>query len=131
MKPLIPPRRSEPIRIDTSLAIVNIVLLLIFFFVIAGQEISQDTGFDLAETRELPLDRLPSPILIVDADHNWVLDGAAISPELLAGSMAGRGETLYLMIDRKAPASTLINVLGRPETAGFEIRLVTIHEDRQ
>lgn len=122
----LPRRRRNSLAMDTSLAIVNIVLLLIFFFVIAGQAAVEQTDFNLSETANLPLERLPSPILIVDEDGAWSLDGVPISPELLAGSMAGKGQTLYLMIDSAAPADHLIQVLNRPETHDYTVRLVTI-----
>lgn len=125
------PARRAPVTMDVSLAIVNIVLLLIFFFVVAGQEAAQRDDLDLSETRNLPLDRLPSPILAIDRQGGWTLDGDAITPELLAVALAQRGATdqLYLVIDRAAPASQLIATLNRPELAGFDIRLVTLHQD--
>lgn len=122
----LPARRGGPVRIDTSLAIVNIVLLLIFFFVVAGQDIGAQARVDLAETVSLPQARLPSPILVVDPAGGWALDGTPIAPALLPAAMVGKGETLNVMIDRHAPARLLIGVLARPETRPYRIRLVTL-----
>lgn len=59
---------------------MNIVLLLLFFFMIVGQTARPAPGVDLARTEDLPLEQLPSPILIVEGDGNWLLDGDPISP---------------------------------------------------
>ena len=49
---------------DISFAVVNIVLLLIFFFLVTGRLLNPiDPEIELAETSELPLDALPSPLL--------------------------------------------------------------------
>ena len=81
-------KRRDRVRIDTSLAIVNIVLLLLFFFLIVGQTPQPAADMRLSETRDLPLNQLPRPILIVRAEDDWQLDGQPVSPELLPAAMA-------------------------------------------
>lgn len=128
------PVRRKPVAIDVSLAIVNIVLLLIFFFVVAGQNIAREGDLDLSETQYLPVEQLPSPILVIDEQGGWSLDGEPVTPDLLpiALEQQGAGHVLYLIIDRAAPASRLIEVLNRPELQGFDVRLVTLNvEDRR
>ncbi|AGT11482.1 ExbD/TolR family protein [Paracoccus aminophilus] len=124
------PKRRKLIGIDVSLAIVNIVLLLIFFFVVSGQEFSQAREIDLSETSRLPLDRLPKPILVIDRAGGWSLDGTPVEPELLSLALPGvaEGGDLFLMIDRRAPASQLIAVLNRPELKPYRLRLVTVRQ---
>lgn len=135
----LPPRRPLG-GIDVSMAIVNIVLLLIFFFVVSGQKLSGAEEIDLSETSRLPLDRLPKPILVVDRTGNWSLDGEPVTPELLPVALAraeaeagqapeGDGPAdLYLMIDRAAPARDLIALLRRSELEPYRLRLVTVHQ---
>jgi biopolymer transport protein ExbD len=83
MTPLPRPRKKS--EMDVSFAIVSIVFLLLFFFLLTGQMQNQTArGMALAETSELPLDRLPSPILIVGEAGAWSLDGAPVAPDLLA-----------------------------------------------
>ncbi|SEW40108.1 biopolymer transport protein ExbD [Cognatiyoonia koreensis] len=123
------PRPHQPVQLDTSLAIVNIVLLLILFFLATGQLLNppkQDV--DLAETSELPLDELPSPILIITADGSWELDGARVAPDLLGTAVNNLPEPviLHVMVNREAPASALMEVLAQPELAETEMRLVTV-----
>jgi len=123
------PRPSERIQLDFSLAIVNIVLLLILFFLATGRLLnppSQDV--DLAETSELPLDELPSPILIVTADGAWELDGVPVAPDLLGTAVGDLPQpvVLHVMINRQAPATELMQVLAQPALAETEMRLVTL-----
>lgn len=132
MKPLpAPPHRT---RIDVSLAIVNIVLLLIFFFLTSGQLLSRShEGVALAETEGLPLERLPSPILVVHADGSWELDGNAVAPELLPVALQDlpRPLRLHLLIAGDAPAETLMAIVSRDDLADVELRLVTLHRGVQ
>ncbi len=125
----LPARRR--VQIDVSMAVVNIVLLLIFFFLAVGPGEHPEGQLDLSETRRLALDQLPSPILIVDPQGNWSLDGEPLTPELLPVALEGVGATeqLYLMIDREAPAGQLIAVLNRPELQSLDIELVTLHHE--
>jgi len=126
--------RSRPARpLDVSLAIVNIVLLLIFFFLVTGRLLNPASAdVDLSETSELPLDQLPSPILVVTATGEWQLDGASIVPTLLPVALDALPQpvVLHLMINRAAPSTLLINLLNRPELNDVEIRLVTLHRRR-
>lgn len=129
MRPLIATRR--PARgLDVSLAIVNIVLLLIFFFLATGRLLNPvGPDIDLSQTTDLPLDVLPSPILVVGTDGGWSLDGAPLAPDLLAAAVAtfDTPARLHLLIDRGAPASALLDLVGRPELAEVDLRLVTLH----
>ncbi|MFQ6551445.1 ExbD/TolR family protein [Aestuariibius insulae] len=129
MKVLLPPPPSR-IGLDVSLAIVNIVLLLIFFFLATGQLLNPvDSEVDLAETRELPLDQLPSPILIVTERGNWELDGRVIDQDLLGVAIGDLPEpkTLHILMDGAAPASDLLELSARPELQEVALRLVTLH----
>lgn len=122
----LPARHPDRLRIDTSLAIVNIVLLLIFFFLVAGQETRIPRDLRLAQTSRIAPAALPSPILEIRSDEDWLLDGKPVSPELLPAALAGSGEVVHLMIDRDAKANLLIAALGHPELVRREVRLVTL-----
>ncbi|MCC5973139.1 MAG: biopolymer transporter ExbD [Rubellimicrobium sp.] len=116
---------------DASLAIINVVLLLIFFFLITGQFIADNAGaMDIAVTTELPFDQLPRPILVIGPGGELELDGVPVAPELLRVAVEAlpRPVTLNVLIDRSAPAQTLLTLLDRPELAEFEMRLVTLRE---
>lgn len=110
---------------DGSLAVVNLVLLLLFFFMVAGQTMRPGAEVTLAETGALPLDQLPAPILVVRGPDEWLLDGAPVSPALLPAALA-TGATLHLMLDRDAPAALLVETLSHPVLADYRLRLVTL-----
>jgi biopolymer transport protein ExbD len=121
------PRPSEPIRPDVSLFIVNIVLLLILFFLATGSLVSTpDEGVRISETRDLPIDQLPKPVLIVEDDGSLTLDGEELSADGLPQAMVGHS-VLHVLIDRTAPALDLLKLVNRPGMENLDIRLVTIH----
>ncbi|MGL5012433.1 MAG: biopolymer transporter ExbD [Paracoccaceae bacterium] len=127
MKPL--PARRKKTEMDVSYSIVSIVFLLMFFFLLTGQ--MQNTAAQrmaLAETSDLPLDRLPSPILIVGEGGAWSLDGAPVAPDLLTLALQRLPQPviLHVLIGKEAPAESLLQVVTRPDLANIEMRLVTL-----
>ncbi|WP_121632450.1 ExbD/TolR family protein [Tropicibacter alexandrii] len=123
---LLPPRptRQPP---DTSLAIVNIVLLLIFFFLATGSmTATPQHTLALSQTADLPIEQLPKPILIVEEGDVISIDGEPVAPELL-GSAVQDMTVLHVLSDREARAGILLDLLARPELSTLEVRLVTIH----
>ena len=127
---MLPPSRPR-VAIDVSMAIVNIVLLLIFFFIVTGQMsvTSGVEGLELSETSELPLEQLPKPVLVVDRDGGWQLDGTPVAPELLGVALDALAQPvmLHLVIDRATPAEALVSVLRHPALRDRAVRLVTLH----
>ncbi len=123
------PKRHASRGMDVSLAIVNIVLLLIFFFLATGQLLNPPTqGVEISETTELPLDQLPAPILIVRDNGNWELNDRDVNPDILGAAIAELEApfTLHVLIGRDAPATSLLDILNRPELEDVEIKLVTL-----
>jgi biopolymer transport protein ExbD len=123
------PQRAPKTEMDVAFAIVNIIFLLLFFFLIIGQTPNRQTeDMRLAETSELPLDRLPSPILVVTAQGGWQLDGTPIAPEFLAVAMQDmpRPLVLHVLVNRDAPAESLLQIVTRPDLAEVDLRLVTL-----
>lgn len=119
------PRRQP----DFSLAIVNIVLLLVFFFLITGSLVQQgETNVDLAETSDLPLERLPRPLLLIDKQGDMALDGQAVTADQIASQFVEeRPEAIYLLADSKLSADRLMAFTTRPDLAGISMRLITLH----
>ncbi|PJI84232.1 biopolymer transport protein ExbD [Yoonia maricola] len=126
----LPPARQR-IQIDSSLAIVNIVLLLIFFFLTTGSmSNSASIPVQLPDTSELPLDLLPQPLLSVDADGAMMLNGEPIAPGTLAAAMIDE-PTIHLLADRNANAGALLDMLAAEELIAVEVRMVTLHRVQQ
>lgn len=114
-------------KADVSLAIVNIVLLLIFFFLATGGLLNSPSyGVDLSTTDELPIEMLPKPLLIVGPAGELSLNGEPVAIELLGPRLVGETR-VHLLIDRQAPAIDLVGLLSQPELERVEVRLVTIH----
>ncbi|AUC56143.1 MAG: ExbD/TolR family protein [Sagittula sp.] len=121
------PRTHKKQQPDISLAIVNIVLLLIFFFLVTGRLTNAPTfAIELSETADLPVEHLPKPILVLEPEGVMMLDGELVDDVQLANGVADQ-TILHLLIDRNESAQSLIDVLGKPEFAHLEIRLVTVH----
>lgn len=125
------PRLSLPDRPrpDFSLSTVNIVLLLVLFFMIVGAPADQaERQVDLPLTRDLPLDNLPRPLLLVE-QGSWalVLDGVEVSAAALADAIAGGGlDRLHLLVARDHPAQALLALTTALTDAGAEVVLVTL-----
>jgi biopolymer transport protein ExbD len=127
--PLLPPARRPP-PADFALAIVNLVLLLVFFFMLTGSLVSrEEVEVDLARTQDLPLDRLPRPLLLIDRAGNMALEGVAVPAEGLAGALEGAA-VVNVLADAALPADRLFALVARPDLAGVAVRLVTLHERR-
>lgn len=115
------------IRADVSLAIVNIVLLLIFFFLATGGLLNSPSyGVDLSTTDDLPIEMLPKPLLIVGPGGQLSLNGEPVAIEVLGPRLIGEAR-VHLLIDRTTPATDLVDLLSQPELAAVEVQLVTIH----
>lgn len=129
---LLPPRPRR--AVDFSLAIVNIVLLLIFFFLISGTLVRRD---ELAvvppETSDLPLDRLPRPLLLMAPEgEDWSLDGHGFAAADLGAALDSvfggtAPPVLFVLAGAGLPADALMGLMQRPELSATALRLVTVH----
>ncbi|MEL6564201.1 MAG: biopolymer transporter ExbD [Pseudomonadota bacterium] len=114
-------------KMDSGLAIVNIVLLLIFFFLTTGSLSNSTTvTVSLPETTELPLDLLPKPLLTVSVDGNLTLDGVPIERGGLAAALVD-DPMLHVLADREANAGALLDLIAAEELIAVQVRLVTVH----
>lgn len=119
------PRRH--LTMDSSLTIVNIVLLLIFFFLTTGSlSTPHQITVTLPDTSTLPLDLLPEPLLVVDEDGGLTLDGVPVGRGTLAQTL-GDSPTLHILADRAANAGALLDALADEKLIAVQIRLVTVH----
>ncbi|MGJ8603738.1 MAG: ExbD/TolR family protein [Marivita sp.] len=121
------PRVRHPI--DSSLAIVNIVLLLIFFFLTTGSLLnSRSIEVALPETTRLPLDLLPQPLLTVSADGGMTLDGDPIDSGTLAAALID-SPRVNVLTDQGLSATFLLETLAAENLVAVEVRLVTLHRE--
>lgn len=124
------PDRPKSHGPDSSLAIVNIVLLLIFFFLATGTLLtSRSVEVALPETTRLPLDLLPQPLLTVSIDGDMTLDGEPMPQGRLAEALID-DPVLHVLADRELSATELLRLIEAENLIAVETRLVTIHTNR-
>ncbi|WP_330647206.1 biopolymer transporter ExbD (plasmid) [Thioclava litoralis] len=125
--PLLPPApaREKP---DMALAIVNVVLLLIMFFLATGALFNRaaPSSVSLSQTTDLAVTQLPKPLLEKRPDGGLYLDDAPVTPDALGNALAPVGD-VYVLIDKTAPAFELTSLLALPGLSGHDIVLVTVH----
>ncbi|EPX87756.1 Biopolymer transport protein [Rubellimicrobium thermophilum DSM 16684] len=116
-----PRRRAEP-----TIALINVVFLMLVFFLVAGR-IARPIEDDLRLVQaDLAAARVPDDALVLRADGSLLWQGRPADPESAIAVMPGEGP-LRLLPDRDLPARDLIAVAARlRELAGDrEVRLVT------
>lgn len=126
------PRRHN----DFTLAMINIVFLLLLFFLTTGSLINpEEKQSTIPFTRNLPLEKLPRPLLLMESDGSLFLDGRAISRDGLVQSAraaveaTGRPDTpLNLLAQRDMAAANFLNVAETLRAAGLGLQVVTLRE---
>jgi biopolymer transport protein ExbD len=124
VRPL-PPRRPRP---EPTVALINVVFLMLVFFLVAGQVARPvDREVQLVEAA-LAAARVPDDALVLRADGAVLWRGAPVTPEAFAAAMDDRPEGMALRIlpDRDLPARDLVAAAAALRGAtGREVRLVT------
>lgn len=128
MSLLPPPRRRA--RPDFSLAIINIVFLLLLFYLATGSLITpREEAVDAPQTERLPLEKLPRPLLTLGEDGSLTLEGKPVAPADLAAAVRRAtegGHVLNVLAARGLPARDLLPILAELDAAGAAVRLVTL-----
>lgn len=123
------PKRTRP---DFSLTIINVVFLLLLFYLATGSLIKQNELMaDIPFTRDMPLERLPRPLLLAAADGTLFLDGREIALDAVrqtAAAAVGDRPYLNVLAERTLPAENLLAILAEVQAAGVSARLVTVRE---
>jgi biopolymer transport protein ExbD len=123
------PERRKAKEVDSALAIVNIVLLLIFFFLATGSLVSSGSiEISLPETTVLPLDLLPKPLLVVTNEGEMTLDTIPLAAGDLAAALID-SPSLHVLADRELNAAKLLDMLAAENLIAVEVRLVTVHRN--
>ncbi len=127
MRSLIP-RPTRANKPDFSLATVNIVLLLLLYFLVAGDPATElERSMMPPQTRELPLDGLPRPLLVLHPDGSLALDGLPTRTDDLRAMIAsGDLPRVHLLVSESHPARAVMAIAGELGPAGAEVVLVTL-----
>lgn len=125
------PRPREKKQADRAIALINIVFLMLIFFLIAGTVAPPlERGVSLIATADAD-SAAPPDALFVTADGHLRARGEEVEAETFAAAFIGRDNAAVLKIapDRDLPAEKLIDLVGRLRAAGVErISIVTERE---
>lgn len=121
---------------DFTLTMINIVFLLLLFFITTGSLTNRNEAQSTVPvTRDLPLERLPRPLLLLQLDGSLFLDGRAVGEgDLVAAAKAavdatGQAETpLNVLAQPDMPALPFLAVTERLRSAGIPVRIVTVRQ---
>ncbi len=114
-------RASEP---DLT-PLINIVFLLLIFFMIAGTLAARD-ALTITPAAAVHGDSArPARSLVIGADGALALDGQPLSLAQARARLddAERPGVLFVKPDRALPAATLLEILGELNTAGDGLRV--------
>ncbi len=139
--PVAPIRRKS----ENTISLINIVFLMLIFFLIAGQLAPpMDSSVDLIDTRDA--DPAPPPdALVAREDGNLFFRGEAITIEAYLAEAAENGArqptqaeagfpprtqsglTVRLVADKNLPATKLVDLVGDLQAAGAgKVTVVTM-----
>lgn len=129
-------RRSAP---DPAIATINIVFLLLLFFVMAGTVAApEETRVDPAVAADRPGGRLPRPLITLSRTGEIYLDGRSLArSELtaaiadLSGSESDRPFKVYIFAAHDLAAETLVATIQTVAAASAAVSLVAINHDGQ
>lgn len=130
------PKRVRRRRQEFALPMINVIFLLILYFLIVGTMVAKnELSFAPPVTLDVPDQRLPRPLLVLAPDGAMRLDGALLAPSawLTAVQAVARPDDgfLNMLVPADYPASQLlarITALGR---IAVPVRLVTIRPGRE
>lgn len=123
--PLRKPR--SPTRREPTIALINIVFLMLIFFLIAGT-IAAPLSSDLKLVNTADLDGAEPPdALVLSSEGALSFQGDPISPaEYVAGLSQAERATVRLVPDRAAAAADLVRIGAELRNAGaLSVRIVT------
>jgi biopolymer transport protein ExbD len=127
------PRKKTP-SADFSLAIINVVFLLLFFFILTGTVVQRvEMEVRAPNTENLPLERLPRPLIVV-SDHGTLhLDGKEISGSALLDKINKSGanndgefKQLNVLADGRLSAKIFLASIDFLHRSGLPVRIVTV-----
>ncbi|HET8850734.1 MAG TPA: biopolymer transporter ExbD [Marinobacter sp.] len=102
MQPFVPPPTTSGKGLldrveDALLPLINLVFLLLMFFIVAGQ-LANDPLPDLPGSSQAQEDRSPEADLVVRADGQWQVDGDTLQGEQLLTRLPAPEEQAPLKI---------------------------------
>lgn len=123
-------------KLDFPFATINIVLLLLFFFIVTGSVVGRhELGVEPPLTQQLPPERLPRPLLLIDGEGALFLDDRPVSRAEIAGLLGtrahavGQPEVLNVIADREFSGESFLEIVDSVRGAGIPVRIITLDAD--
>lgn len=119
---------------EFALPTINVIFLLMLYFLSAGTLAQRDElSVPPPQTVQSANDRLPRPLMVVDAANRIALDGRAIDDgdfesAAQAAVVDGAAGELNLLVPRDMPAEPFLALLARLDAAEVPVRLVTVQQ---
>lgn len=115
-------RRRRQTRREPTIALINIVFLLLVFFVVAGTlALPIDRDVRLVTTRDLPSDAPPDALILhTDGRMTWRGEAVASAEAFMAGVPPEAAARPRVVPDRDVPALTLIRLGQDLRAAGAD-----------
>ena len=116
--------KSEP-----TTALINIVFLILIFFMVTGTLDNQSTGdVEFVQSRQLEC-CVPSNAILIDAQGVTSVDGEVVPDiTLRLDELRTEEDTVRLLPDQNLPAADLLSIIGRLKSVGAgRIVIVTEH----
>lgn len=127
------PAKVQRRKPDFTLTMVNIVFLLLLFFLTTGSLTNREEAQSAVPvTSTLPLEKLPRPLLLLESDGRLFLDGklitrpAVVESAKTALAAAPEGATLNLLAQRDMAVPLFLSVAGDLRAAGLSVNVVTL-----
>jgi biopolymer transport protein ExbD len=120
---LAPSPRAKP---EPTIALINVVFLMLVFFLIAGQVAQPlDRDVQLVDADSMAA-RVPDDALVLRADGTLIWNGLATTLADFVAAQPDQTGALRILPDRHLPARDLIAVAaGLRAQTGQDVRLVT------
>lgn len=129
------PRRRE--RLEFALPTINVIFLLMLYFLVAGTMVQKDElGVLPPETSKVPTDRLPRPLLSISNAGTMLLDGVPIErSDLAAAALAATGpgaqaHQLNVLAPAGMAAAPFLEILSGLADAHVAVRVVTVEKGK-
>ncbi|WP_300062794.1 biopolymer transporter ExbD [uncultured Roseobacter sp.] len=110
--------RARPHKREPTIALINIVFLMLVFFMVAGTlNAPQDRPLTLVQTAEVE-GRVPPDVLVINADGQMRIDGAVVGSVAAAYDRLPAIAQVRLMPDRALSAAELVRVAAQLKILG-------------
>lgn len=130
---MLAPRQKRRERMEFALPTINVIFLLMLYFLIAGTIVQKDElTVTPPVTMENATDRLPRPLLVITDASTFTLDGVPVArADLVTAAAAAIASPLAstpqlnVLAPREMAAGPFLEILAALGSAGVPLRLVT------